>query len=325
MSLVDLPAILLPELVVHCDWGVSPHKRWMAQASLRNGTYTASPPTPVGDAGTLLASLRDQTQGPVLLGFDFPIGLPKAYADQLAIDSFPTFLCHLEHPGRQPFFSVCHNAGEISLSRPFYPFNSSPKGSRKRSHLVEALHLQSFDQLLRACERAQPGMQPAGALFWTLGARAPGRAALHGWANVLIPALHSDHVKDCQTNPVKLWPFDGTLAHLLQPGRLVIAETYPTQYHRSILNAPFSGKGHIENRKRQASSLLAWSKASAVQLTPSLLLDLHAGIPQGDDAFDAVLGLTGMLHLLLHSELHYEPTDPVTRNIEGWILGRPAL
>ncbi len=316
MPPLESPAFRPPALLIHCDWGSSPKKRWMACAGYHAGTYVAGVPKPTGDPGALLSALREKTPGPILVGFDFPIGLPLAYAERVQIASFPAFLRTLAQACRSPFFEVCRESSEISLERPFYPFNFTPKGSRKRAHLVAGLNLTSFEDLLRICERSQENIPAAGALFWTLGAQAPGRAALHGWAETILPALGNADVK--------LWPFDGYLADLLEPGNLVIAETYPTQYHPWILQTRFTGKGKLESRKQQASPLLYWAAQSGVRCDTELEQTIHEGFPQGDDAFDAVLGLFGMLHLILNPELHHEPTDPTIRDIEGWILGQPS-
>lgn len=80
----------LPALVAHADWSIHPRKRWMARATLRDGVYTASAPEQVTNAGSLLMDLQTEfaTRGPVLVGFDFPIGLPAAYAGRAGISDF---------------------------------------------------------------------------------------------------------------------------------------------------------------------------------------------------------------------------------------------
>lgn len=62
----------------------------MARATLRDGVYTASAPEQVTNAGSLLMDLQTEfaTRGPVLVGFDFPIGLPAAYAGRAGISDF---------------------------------------------------------------------------------------------------------------------------------------------------------------------------------------------------------------------------------------------
>lgn len=307
----------LPALVALCDWSKSSDRRWVSYAIWRDGCYTAHPPQLVDEPTTLLDRLRDKVSASasLLVGFDFPIGLPKAFADRAKISEFRTFLKELGKGKWKEFCDVCREPSEISIYRPFYPYNSTPKGSRKRSHLVDGLQLTHFDDLLRTCERPQPGIPAAGSLFWTLGAKAPGRAAIHGWSTVIAPSL--DHPQ------IKLWPFDGPLHELLQPGNTVLAEAYPTQYHRSILKTQFSGKGNQGKRKEQAPHLCAWARKHKVHLQSSLLREIQAGFPQGDNAFDAVLGLFGLLEVAIGVRPDGYPTDPNIRSPEGWILGQP--
>ena len=44
----------------------------------------------------------------------------------------------------------------------------------------------------------------------------------------------------------------------------------------------------------------------------------------GEDRFDAVAGLFGILNVVLGRRPSGEPDDPVVRRIEGWILGQTA-
>ena len=68
----------LPALVAHADWSAHPAKRWMARAVLQpGGRYLVLPPVPVGALDGFWAWLQVVAPtGPILVGFDFPIGLP---------------------------------------------------------------------------------------------------------------------------------------------------------------------------------------------------------------------------------------------------------
>ena len=51
--------------------------------------------------------------------------------------------------------------------------------------------------------------------------------------------------------------------------------------------------------------------------------EICSGFPVGkDDAFDAVVGLFGMLMVCLGQRATGIPNDSAIREIEGWILGR---
>ncbi|TLN17671.1 hypothetical protein FDZ74_07335 [bacterium] len=46
--------------------------------------------------------------------------------------------------------------------------------------------------------------------------------------------------------------------------------------------------------------------------------------PNGEDLFDAVVGLLGMLQVLRGERTNAAPASPVVRRVEGWILGQSA-
>ena len=139
----------------------------------------------MGDVATLLTRLSSQSE-PVLLGVDFPLGLPRAYvAQHLADADFPSFLRSLG--GRSEFFDVCAELSSVSAARPFYPMRGV-SGMTRLSH-ARALGLADAIALCRACDHAT-SERPAGApLFWTLGANQSGKAAIAAWRDMLLPAL----------------------------------------------------------------------------------------------------------------------------------------
>lgn len=142
-----------------------------------------------------------------------------------------------------------------------------------------------------------------------------GKAAIIGWRDVFAPALRGE-------SPVSLWPFDGPLPSVLVPGSIVVAETYPSECYGWFSKEPVGSKRKTDNRKKFGISLLGWSESRHVTLTNCLTEDIQGGFPQGNDAFDAVVGLFGMLQVCLGQRGSGEPDEPVIREIEGWILGR---
>ena len=102
---------------------------------------------------------------------------------------------------------------------------------------------------------------------------------------MLAPALRN----------VSLWPFDGPLPSLLVPGSIVVAETYPAGCYGWFSKEPLGGKRDQDDRRRFGASLLLWADAHNVTLEDGLRKEIQGGFPQGDDAFDAVVGLFGML------------------------------
>ena len=214
-----MPPSTKPTVVCHADWGGQDIKRWCAKAALgRDDRYTASAPELVGGPGLLIGRLRKEAgdAGCALAGFDFPIGLPAFYAKRAGITNFRALLPELGHGEWKDFYSVCDNAEQISVHRPFYP-NGAYKGRRKED-LFRGHGVSSLEPLLRRCERGGGGHRQACCLFWTLGGNQVGKAAIAGWRDVLAPALRGE-------KPISIWPFDGPLPSLLAPGSVVVAET----------------------------------------------------------------------------------------------------
>jgi hypothetical protein len=316
---------LLPTLVAHADWGSHPQKRWLVRATRQHdGRYLAHPPELVGAAETLVDRLLSAAgpAGIVLLGFDFPIGLPRQFARQAGIDDFSTLLPQLGQGRWRDFYEVAEHPAEISLTRPFYP--KRPGGTRQKQ-LLDQLGFTSMNDLRRRCDFARPGRRAASPLFWTLGGQQVGKAALNGWQSILVPALRS------QTIDAVIWPFAGPLFDLFQPGRVVFAETYPAECYDHLgvtfLRRPGrrSGKRVQGARMENGPALLAWAKDKKMILSTELRTAIETGFgpgPNGEDPFDATVGLFGMLNIISGYRPPGTPDDEHIRKIEGWILGQ---
>jgi hypothetical protein len=180
--------------------------------------------------------------------------------------------------------------------------------------------------LLRRCDREQVNRRAAAPLFWTMGAQQVGKAAIIGWRDVLAPALRNKAVD------LAIWPFSGPLHTLLQPGRVVVAETYPAECYRHLgvtlaVKDTFghSGKRSQYARRHNAPRLLAWASETGVTLDAELQKQINEGFGasrDGEDPFDAIIGLFGTLNVALKRRPPGEPYDEDVRRIEGWILGQ---
>jgi hypothetical protein len=310
-----MSAAVLPSLIAHADWSIHPSKRWLARATLQtDARYIAFAPEPVGPLDTLCPRLGQEAGGGhVLLGIDFPIGLPRAYAELAGIADFTAALKEFD----ERFYTVARREGEIGLGRPFYPLR--PGGCR-RQHLLDRLGLAHWSDLLRACDRRTVKRAAACALFWTLGGQQVGKAAIVGWRDLLAPALRADV-------DLALWPFQGSLDALLTRHRFVVAETYPAEFYRHLKLDLKGGKREQQVRRSNAERLLAWAKGAGVDLEGCLIKQINDGFGAdagGDDRFDAAVGLFGMLNVVLGQRAPGEPDDPAVRRIEGWILGQEA-
>jgi hypothetical protein len=307
----------LPTVVYHADWGTDPKKRWHCKAVRQGVSYKVQAPALVGDHFQLLNRVKGEvgTTGAAVVGFDFPIGVPAQYATLLGVREFKPLLLELGLGNFAKFYDVCRDASQITKFRPFYPYNYA--GIKKQQHLLAALDATHMDQLRRKCDLPHDGRRAACALFWTLGSNQVGKGTIIGWRDVIAPALRGHR-------PPVLWPFDGCLDDLLKPGNIVIVETYPAECYGWFFEHGVKSKGELDVREKLAPALLHWAQSANVTLDPMLKGTVEAGFPEGDDAFDATVGLFGMLEVLLKRRDSGEPNDESVRKLEGWILGQKS-
>ena len=319
-----------PELIVHADWSTAPRKRWRAIAALeQNGGYRIEEPERVGDLSTFFRGLqrRAGSRGTVLAGFDFPIGLPKAYALKAGLNDFRGALGQFGQGRWLNFYLPTTTRGEITITRPFYPQHQR---EALRQHLVDGLGMSHFKDLLRRCE-VRPGRRTACALFWILGPNQVGRGAITGWRDLIGPAAsqgtHAGPEPDKTSGPFSIWPFDGELDELIERPGIVVAETYPAEvYHHLGLDIRKQGrrKTKREDRAADAPGMHRWVRDNPIRLTKEALAAIDNGFgndSNGEDLFDAMVGLFGMLEVILGNRPPGAPKDERTR-IEGWILGQ---
>jgi prephenate dehydratase len=300
-------------LVYHADWSANKAKRWAAAATKARGRWRARAPERVGDATTLLQRVReDSDPGSVVAGFDFPIGVPRAWAERAGVGSFRDLPPLLGHGRWSDFFRPAEQPHEIRLERPFYPRRG---GGTSQRHLVEGLGVPSMDALLRRVDRRTERRRAACAVFWTLGPNQVGRAAIAGWRDLLGPAL-------LDGDDLALWPFDGELDELVADRPTVVAETYPAAFYRPL--GVGGAKTSAEDRRRSATALRAYADGLDIELEPRLEAELATGFAD-DDRFDAFVGLLGMLAVLEGRLPSGEPRDdPAVLSVEGWMLGEPG-
>ena len=294
-------------LAVHADWSVDSKKRWMCVAGTEGLRIE-----PVGDLATLLPRLLHEAQGsPVALGVDFPLGVPRAYAEKhLHQADFMAFLKALP----APFLDVAETLEDLHPGRPFYP-RRGQAGMTRLAH-AQALGLSTAQDLSRLCDR-KTADRPAGApLFWTLGANQTGKAAISAWRDLIIPNL---------AGPIALWPFQGPLHALLRPGQVAIAETYPAEAMRQLA-IPMNGskRRHADRRALQTRLHETIARLSRYP-SPDLAETISNGFgpdPAGEDRLDCLLGLLCVLNVLQGNRPDTAPPDPWIQRWEGWVLGQ---
>lgn len=288
----------------------------MSVALKCEGSWTIGLPEPVGATSDVLNRLQDRATEPgsVFIGFDFPIGLPADYAWRTGFKDFFDALRQFGTGDWKNWFEVAENKNEISVWRPFYP---ARPGGTKKEHLIRGLSLASGDQILRACERKTPKRKAACSLFWTLGGNQVGKGAIAGWTELLKPNL----------DRIAIWPFDGALQDLLVAENFVIAETYPGDVYGQIgiPRTPAWSKRSKAGRASVAPQLLFWlneRRHSVATGLETLIADGFEDGPEGEDQFDATVGLFGMLDVVESYREAGCPDAPDIRRWEGWILGQ---
>jgi hypothetical protein len=305
-------------LVAHADWSIDPRKRWVAVAGRTGTGWVLQAPRPVGDVANFLGLLRtDADGGPVALGVDLPLGLPRAYAMQRRETDFLHFLQATRN--WPDFFRVCAALDELAPERPFYPMRGVA-GMTRAAHAA-ALGLGGATGLSRACDRATAERPPGAPLFWTLGANQSGKAAIAAWRDMLLPALAAGE-------NVRLWPFAGPFRALLAPGAVALAETYPAEALRH-LGIRLKGSKRRQADRAAVAALLR-DAMQRLDVTPDAALraavtDGFGADAAGEDRFDCVLGVLCVLNVLAGNRPDTAPDDPWIRRWEGWVLGQTAL
>jgi hypothetical protein len=309
-----------PVHVAHADWGISPRKRQVCLAKLQDdSSYRIERLDQADSAAIAVGDIRaamhvTEPMGQLFAGFDFPIGLPRAYAAKGDIDSFRAFLAQMGKGRFERFGDVASTAAEISVELPFYP---PPGRGARKVEISEGLGI-SYHQLWRRCE-----LGGAESLFWTLGPKQVGRGAVAGWEMFAASCLGA----------LRLWPFDGSLDSLLDgdASHVVAGEAYPAEFYKQIWREGVRPDGWSkakQSRRKQCVPLLVeLSDRLCVTWDPEVLGRLEEGFapPDTDDHFDAVVGVLGMIAVINGDLATGEPKgDETISRVEGWILGRPS-
>jgi hypothetical protein len=296
--------------LVHSDWSVASDKRWTAVArrSRRGWRVESLQRTPPSDQ--FLECLFDPAQR-TLAGFDFPIGLPAFYLDKMGW-AFRKLLStpYPDRAGR--FFDAVDTLFDVSPEQPFY--RRHPRGGR-RPDLLRGLGCDDFDHLLRACDRATKTRSRAESIFWTVGAKQVGKAALSGWREMLIPALGRGAC---------LWPFDGPLSSL-DSNVLTIAETYPAEAYQHIGMRRTIRKRSQQGRSAGCGIMLEWGSRHGIAFSSEIEACMQQGFGErgdGEDPFDALAGLCGMIEVADGRRAEAPGFVAGAMRREGWILGQ---
>jgi hypothetical protein len=314
----------LPDRIAHADWGTAAAKRVVATAELVDGAYEVHAPRTVGESGGLIErmGLARTTGRRTLLGFDFPIGVPRAYAARAGIDDFAAWLRAIELDS--PFFAPADDVADVSPSRPFFPARPPTiKSPGLKAQFIEQLGVPSAD-LLRRCDRRHCSRRAASEMFWAIGAAAVAKATIAGLKDTICPAFAE------AGRTYAIWPFDGELSELLNRSDAVVVETYPTEAYLQLgLQMGTGGRAKTSQTDRLGDTkrLLDWCADNAVIPDQQLLTQMLTGFgasKSGEDLVDAVVGLFGMIDTVRRAPEPDLPDDADVKQIEGWMFGQHA-
>lgn len=315
--------------VVHCDWGAHNHKRAMCIADKIDGKWSIVKIEEAGDARTLLNRLLHgiADNAKLLVGFDFPIGYPHAYGAKAELTGFLKALpCFGQHEWIN-FFRKAKTQEELSIHRPFYPRSCPTKGFATREIFTTELEIR-WQDMFRECELRTEHRTDASPLFWTLGPKAVGTAAMLGWLEILQPIVRD------QNRCFGIWPFEGNLNNLLRERRGVIVETYPGEcYNHLGFPRNWSGKRSQQKRKACSKYFQDWQKRANATFSHEVELDLKNGFPardmrseeDGEDSFDAVVGACSMIDVVEGRRAEGNHSSQRLQAHEGWIFGQKPI
>ncbi len=156
----------------------------------------------------------------------------------------------------------------------------------------------------------------AGCMFWTLGAKQAGKAALSGWREVMVPA----RAARCAALAFRRRPRRAGRGRRADAGRVLPGRRLRTaRLQVARQGRPRRGgplwRGH----------LLAWTTSRRVALDAALRAAILGGFPPaagGDDGFDAAVGLLAAIAVAAGERSAGPALTPAGRLWEGWILGR---
>jgi hypothetical protein len=260
------------------------------------------------------AGLRRRANGPVLVGFDAPIGVSGSYL-QAAITRVPEWSSHkgfidwlMAASQVTEFFNETNECDLWSVQRPFFAIPKSGRNRwEERLRCIDVDPLRRIDRLTRA----NPVFVVSGI------AGSVGSAARDIWQG-LVPLLKDEGRK------ISVWPFQGSLEALASGPGVVIGEIYPKAVYAIALSTELPerrsllplAKRRCSVRRKRIDELVAspWVAEHRVRVD-----GLDAAL-DSQDAFDALMATAALLRCVLEETplARPETDDPV---VEGGILG----
>ncbi len=232
---------------------------------------------------------------PILVVVDCPIGLPVQPRDVHSGNQ--TFLEWLEStarrlPNEEAWRDrlIAKGIGDRSKSKPFVEHR---KGEEKKEIYGR-----------RKCDEESNGES----VYFLLGSKQVGKAALQFWFEVLQP------LRERFQNRLVVWPFES-----LRNGDIVVAECYPALYVKPVYGSRISNKGNKTEREKALSHLRANNRARC-EVTNKTWNDA-ASSDHSFDMFTTAYYILQEMDKGRENILLYPKDNLECETIEGWMLG----
>ena len=308
-----------PKYFLAADWAKDSLKRSVYLADVSKRVVRRMTPDMPWTLGRVLALGETlSVDGPVVVGFDVPLGVPESYlvaaATQPGWDSVSTFLDLISRCVDMPeYFLSTTECTQWSLARPFFIV---PKGDGGKTRYVEVARRNGVE-LLRGIDKRTR----ANSTFITAGIPGSvGSAACSLWQE-LAPLLGMER-------NFRVWPFEGELPALLEATPIVLAEIYPrAAYATALLHAKREERPRLDIAKTKGpvrcDALATFRDMPWIRKNEIRLEDLDKAQVSEDD-FDALMTAAALLRCELEGVPLHEPCNDVSRS-EGGILGTGSI
>ena len=321
-----------PRFILCCDWSKEPSGRavYVADADTKSVRHVGPDPsqTPDGTPWTFEAALAHarmlRREGPVLLTFDAPLGLPRSYFQAARqepqwqdVQHFVEWLpraCETEG-----FFDNGQGGDDWAITRPFVHLRAG-EGSLGAVRAKAAAHGVELERDIERLTRGKSVFLAAG-LPGSMGS-----AAKDLWRGL------AQAIRGSSSSPrdFGVWPFEGSIGTLLSTRGIAIGEIYPRAAYGLALSrrrvekraCMAINKSRLEDRTAALAWLLSDSWMPDGCLSGEALR--FAMADEQGDAFDAAITCIALLRCMVEGTPFSDPAreDPVA---EGGILGTGSV
>jgi hypothetical protein len=306
--------------ILCADWSKAVKGREVYRATTGNATLSReAPPTGGWTVSSVIArALAHRPQGPVLVGFDAPIGVPTTYLRTATsqVEEWSDCQNFLDWLGATGKLSGCFEPAssilDWSVRRPFYGI--PPKGRRSWEEHLKSVGI--------ASRRTIDELTNANPVFVASGIPGSvGSAARDLWQGL-------DSLRTQSTRKIAVWPFEGSLEAVAPRDGVVVGEIYPkAAYVIALSPAPPALRKPLALQKSRCSvrraAIETFRDAAWVGRHGVRIDDLDAAL-DSEDAFDALLSAAALLRCMLEGSA-LTRGDEDDHVAEGGILGCGSL